>query len=87
MEFQVQSVYLIYTGLMVHATLNLAYSKKHMLFIRLTYNKYIIILKLSSFFYVTVTVTYDGYVTQCHRVFVTVTCNIILISNFKFKIK
>jgi len=28
-EFQVQSVYLIYTWLMVHATLNLAYPKRY----------------------------------------------------------
>ena len=39
-EFQVQSIYLIYTRLIVHTTLNLAYSKKHMIFIRLTYGKY-----------------------------------------------
>ena len=31
MELQVQSVYLIYTWLMVHVTLNLAYSKEHMM--------------------------------------------------------
>jgi len=29
MEFQVQFVYLIYAGLIVYATLNLAYSKEH----------------------------------------------------------
>ena len=29
MEFQVQSVYLIYTWLIVHTILNLAYSKEH----------------------------------------------------------
>ena len=38
MELQVQSVYLIYTGLMVHAILNLAYSKKHIYYILLIYN-------------------------------------------------
>ena len=38
MEFQVQSVYLIYTGLIVYAILNLAYSKKHMYYILLIYN-------------------------------------------------
>jgi len=42
MEFQVQSIYLIYAGLMVYATLNLAYPKEYILFIRLTYSKYII---------------------------------------------
>ena len=33
-EFQVQSVYLIYTGLIVHVTINLAYLKEQVLFIR-----------------------------------------------------
>jgi len=42
MEFQVQSVYLIYTGLIVHTTLNLVYFKEHILFIRLTCGKYVI---------------------------------------------
>ena len=40
MEFQVQCIYLIYTGLMVHATLNLAYSKEHVLSIRLICSKH-----------------------------------------------
>jgi len=31
MEFQVWSVYLLYTGLMVHTTLNLVSSKEHAL--------------------------------------------------------
>jgi len=38
MEFLVQNVYLIYTWLIVHATLNLAYSKGHIYFILLTYS-------------------------------------------------
>ena len=33
-EFLVQSIYLVYTGLMVHTTLNLAHPKKYALFIR-----------------------------------------------------
>ena len=36
MEFQVQSVYLIYTWLMVHTTLNLAYPKEHVYYMPLT---------------------------------------------------
>jgi len=31
MEFKVQSVYLIYTRLIVYATLNLAYFKEHII--------------------------------------------------------
>ena len=42
MEFQVQSVHFIYTGLMVHAILNLVYPKEHILSIKLKYNKHII---------------------------------------------
>ncbi len=42
MEPQVQSIYLIYTGLMVYTILNLIYSKKHVLFIRLTYGKHML---------------------------------------------
>ena len=42
MKFQLQSVYLIYTGLIVHTALNLAYSKEHLLSIRSTYDKLII---------------------------------------------
>ena len=37
MEFQVQSVYLVYTRLMVYTILNLAYPKKHMYYILLIY--------------------------------------------------
>ena len=37
MEFQLQSVYLIYTWLMVYATLNLAYLKEHVYYMPLTY--------------------------------------------------
>ena len=42
MEFQVQSIYLIYAGLMVHATLNLANPKEYILSIRSIYSEYII---------------------------------------------
>ena len=42
MEFQVQSVYLIYTGLTVYAILNLAYPKEHVLSIRLICDEYTI---------------------------------------------
>jgi len=42
MEFLIQSIYLIYTGLMVHTTLNLAHPKKYILFIRSTCVKYTI---------------------------------------------
>jgi len=36
MEFQVQNIYLIYTELIVYATLNLAYSKEYMYYMPLT---------------------------------------------------
>ena len=36
MEFQVQSVYLIYARLLVHTTLTLAYSKDYVYYILLT---------------------------------------------------
>ena len=36
-KFQVQYIYLIYAGLIVHAILNLAYPKKHILSIRSIY--------------------------------------------------
>jgi len=42
MKFQVQSIYLIYTRLIVHAILNLAYTKEHILALRLTCSKYTI---------------------------------------------
>ena len=35
-----QSIYLIYTKLIVYTTLNLVYFKKHMLLIRLIYGKH-----------------------------------------------
>ena len=38
MEFQLQSIYLIYTWLMVCPILNLAYPKKHMYYILLIYS-------------------------------------------------
>ena len=47
-EFQVPSVYLIYTGIIVYTTLNLAYSKEHML--NMLYN--IIVLEPFIFFYI-----------------------------------
>jgi len=37
MKFQLQSVYLIYTRLMVHATLSLAYPKGHVYYMPLIY--------------------------------------------------
>ena len=40
MEFLVQSIYLIYVGLMVYATLNLAYPKEHVLSIRSICSEY-----------------------------------------------
>jgi len=36
MEFQLQSVYLIYTWLIVYATLNLTYLKEHVYYMPLT---------------------------------------------------
>ena len=39
-EFQVQSIYLIYTGLIVCTTLNLPYSKKHISSIKSIYSKH-----------------------------------------------
>jgi len=63
-EFQLQSVYLIYTWLMVYAILNLAYSKEYIYYILLIYSMYdIIILDLSMMFY-----TCDRYVTPYHIV-------------------
>jgi len=41
-EFQVQSIYLIYTRLIVYAILNLAYPKEHVLTIKSTYSVYAI---------------------------------------------
>jgi len=35
MEFQVQNVYLIYIGLIVHATLNLTYPKEYVYYMPL----------------------------------------------------
>jgi len=35
MEFQVQNVYLIYIGLMVHAILNIAYPKEYVYYMLL----------------------------------------------------
>ena len=42
MEFQVQSIYLIYARLVIHAILNLAYPKEYILSIRLIYSKHAI---------------------------------------------
>ena len=38
MEFQVQDVYFIYTWLLMHTKLNLAYSKRYIYYILLIYN-------------------------------------------------
>jgi len=69
-KFQVQSIYFIYTRLIVHTTLDLVYSKEYISFIRSIY--YIILEIFISFCviydHVTVTVTCDRYVTQCHIV-------------------
>jgi len=39
MKFQVQSVYLICAGLLVHVTLNLAYPKEYVYYMLLSYAK------------------------------------------------
>jgi len=52
MEFQVQSIYLIYAGLIVCAILNIAYPKEYVLFIKLIYNKYTIWYYCFRIFYV-----------------------------------
>jgi len=49
-EFYVQSIYLIYAGLMVCITLSLAYPKKYVLFIRSTYSVYAVWHHYSGFF-------------------------------------
>jgi len=61
--------YLMYTWLIVYAILNLAYLKRYVYYISLIYS-------ISMFFYV----IYD-YVT----VTVTVTCDVMLTPNSKFK--
>jgi len=90
-KFQVQSIYFIYTRLIVHTTLDLVYSKEYISFIRSIY--YIILEIFISFCviydHVTVTVTCDRYVTQCHIVwqFIISICNIMLILTLKIRNK
>ena len=71
MEFQVQSVYLIYIRLLVHVTLILIYPKSYTYYMLLIYS--IIVLESSIFF--------------CDNDIVTVTCNVMLTPNSKFKIE
>ena len=85
-EFQVQSVYLIYTRLMVHAILNLAYSKEHVYYILLTYS----IILFSETFYILLYVTWScdcDFVTLWYVTVVTVTYAIMLNPNSKFQNK
>jgi len=53
MEFQVQSVCLIHTGLIVHATLNLAYPKEHIYYIPLICSMMLLFQNLLMIFCVT----------------------------------
>ena len=69
MEFSVQNVYLIYTWLIVHTTLNLAYSKGHIYFILLIYDIILLFQNLLCSFVI------------CGHV--TVTCDITLTLNPK----
>jgi len=64
MEFLVQNVYLIYTWLIVHTTLNLAYPKDIYILYTIDIWADIIVLEPSTIFFVihdhvTVTVAYD----------------------------
>ena len=60
MEFQVQSVYLIYTRLLVYTTLILAYPKSHILHVIDIWDN-TIVSEPSMFF----CVTFDRCVTSC----------------------
>jgi len=81
-EFQLQSVYLIYTWPIVYATLNLAYFKEHIYYIPLIYI-YNMILLFWNLLYSSVTYDHDmWYVTDVWQ-FVIVTCNVILNLNPK----
>jgi len=53
MEFQVQSVCLIHTRLIVYTTLNLAYSKEHMYYISLICSMMLLFQNLLMIFCVT----------------------------------
>ena len=75
MEFQVQSVYLIYTRLLVHAILILTYPKDYTYYMLLIYS--VIVLESSIFFC-------DTWL--CDNDIVTVTCNIMLTLSLKSKI-
>jgi len=85
MEFQLQSVYLIYTWLMVYITLNLAYSKEYVYYMLLTCDMTSFFQNLLCFF---MTITCDCvmyyviYVTVCDS-------HILYYANFnpKFKIR
>jgi len=67
MEFKVQNIYLIYTWLMVHATLNLAYFKN--IYILYTINICIDIIVPESF-------TMFFVICDCVTVTVTMSCDI-----------